>query len=174
MPIKCLQFCQRREGAVPHGTGVPPSALGSHSFCDCVTAPVSLTVLWSPAQVFLHVCVCVCLCVCTSTCLAVVLGLRQVQVPPKQTTCTRRSWDMSACVQMHVCLHMTDNCNHCTSAVGPLCASFTLTDCVTYTLSKKKSRYSPRDSSQVSGLESASDIGQMCHPLPRAIFRVVI
>lgn len=87
-----------RQGGLPWHRCAPLSSRVTF-ILECVTAPVNLTVLCSPAQVsrcsyFLNVIVCV--CVCSNTCLVVALGHRQVQVPPKQTSCTTRSLDVCA------------------------------------------------------------------------------
>lgn len=112
-----------RQGA-SRGTGVPPSALGSLSSWSvwqllwvwqcCAAQPrcPGVHTFW----MWLCVCVseCVCVSVCTNTCLAVALGRRRVQVPPKQTSCTTRSLDVCVheCVHVNVCLsaHVWQQC----------------------------------------------------------------
>lgn len=103
------------------------------SSCERLTVQCSLAQV-SSCSYLLNVIVSTCVSVwlCTNTCLAVALGHRQVQVPPKQTSSATRSWDI--CAQVCVNVYLSQGNGVCDQhTVCPLRSSFTLRDCVTQT-----------------------------------------
>lgn len=147
MPIKRLQLCHSdrvfyervldRQGALPWHRCAPLSSRVTF-ILECVWQLLwvwQCCAAWPRCPVVLTVWMWLCVCARTNTCLAVALGHRQVQVPPKQTLCATRS----AGICVHVCVYVNVYLSPYTGKVCvtnipilyTLCTHSVLRDCVT-------------------------------------------